>query len=475
MKTILYASLFALLVSGNSFSQQVLKIKQQVVTTDGHYWQLKNGDEGLTTNVASQPEKYVIQIGQPLQTIDGFGGCFNEMGWEALQTIPDNERNQVFESLFGMERGCRFTLYRVPMGANDYSVDWYSYNETPMDLTMNNFSIERDKQRLIPYIKKAMDYNPDLKIFASPWCPPLWMKTNGHYACRPDKRVNDLTGEKQGKEMVDQFIMEDSMLDAYALYFSKFVNAYKNEGIKLYAVHVQNEPNSCQNFPSCIWTPASLARFIGKHLGPKLETDHPDIELWLGTIERPQPERVDEVLLNADAKRYIDGVGFQWAGKEVIGYVRKQYPNLTLMQTETECGNGSNNWAAMEYTFNLMKHYFANGISSYMYWNMVLDHTGSSRWGWRQNAMITISENKQVVYNPEFYLMKHVSWFVKKGARYLACNDENSIVFLNPDNKLVIVTYNPGNIPVAKRFMLNNKWIDATFSSKALTTLVIKL
>lgn len=475
MKTLLIFSFFVLLVSCDTLNGQLLKMEQQVVSTQGQCWQLMNDDEGLSSVSASTPEKFTVQIDEPQQTIDGFGGCFNEMGWEVLQTLPETERNQVYESLFGMEKGCRFTLYRVPIGANDYAMDWYSHNETPMDYNMEHFSIERDQQRLIPYIKKAMEYNPDLKLFASPWCPPLWMKTNGHYACRSDIKVNDLPADKQGKEMVDQFIMEDAMLDAYALYFSKFISAYKNEGIRLYAVHVQNEPNSCQNFPSCVWTPASLARFIGKHLGPKLEAEHPDIELWLGTIERPQPERVDEILQNADAKRYIDGVGFQWAGKGVIGHVRKQYPHLMLMQTETECGNGANDWAAMEYTFNLMKHYFANGVSSYMYWNMVLDHTGSSKWGWQQNAMITIDENKQVVYNPEFYLMKHISYFVKKGARYLSCSDENSMVFLNSDNKLVIVTYNPGNAPEAKCFTLNNKQIETTCGPKALSTLVVQL
>lgn len=187
------------------------------------------------------------------------------------------------------------------------------------------------------------------------------------------------------------------------------------------------------------------------------------------------PEKVDEILQNADAKQYIDGVGFQWAGKEVIGHVRKRYPNLTLMQTETECGNGSNDWSALEYTFDLMKHYFTNGVSSYLYWNMVLDYTGSSKWGWQQNAMITIGENNQVICNPEFYLMKHVSYFVQKGARHLTCSDGNTMVFMNPDNKVVIVTYNPDDTPQTKHFMLKNKRVETTCSPKALSTLVVQL
>ena len=414
--TIFILLLLGFLASCNNKNKNEATVQLQVESTINKYWHTINATDPNDSNAEYITQKVNILSDTLFQTIDGFGGCFNEMGWEVLQSICEKEREKVFASLFDMEEGCSFTLYRVPIGANDYAIDWYSHNETALDFSMENFSIERDKQRLIPYIKKAMVYNPDLKIFASPWCPPVWMKTNKHYACRTDNRVNDLPENKQGEEMLDQFIMEDNYLDAYALYFSKFISAYKEEGIPIYSVHVQNEPNSCQNFPSCVWTPASLAHFIGKHLGPKLETDHPDIELWLGTIERPQPERVDEILQNEDAKKYIDGVGFQWAGKGVIAHINNNYPALQLMQTETECGDGSNDWAAVEYTFDLMKHYFANGASSYMYWNMVLDHTGSSQWGWQQNSMITIDENMQVIYSPEFYLMKHFSYFVKKGA-----------------------------------------------------------
>ncbi len=472
MKTFLNI-IFLFLLIGCNTSKQEAEFSTIVISSDKNFWQTST--EKLSDFKADRHIKIVIDINHPLQVIDGFGGCFNEKGWDVLQKLSQKEREKVFSSLFNMENGCRFTIYRIPIGANDYAIDWYSHNETPMDFEMDNFSIERDKQRLIPYIKNAMGYNPDLKIFASPWCPPTWMKTNGHYACLSDKRVNDLPENKQGEEMVDQFIMEDQYLDAYALYFSKFISAYKSEGIPIYSVHVQNEPNSCQNFPSCVWTPSSLARFIGKHLGPKLEADHPDIELWLGTIERPQPARVDEILLVENAKKYIKGVGFQWAGKGLIEYVNKQYPTMELMQTETECGDGSNNWAALEYTFDLMKHYFANGANSYLYWNMVLDHTGSSQWGWQQNSIVTIDENNQVVYNPEFYLMKHFSYFVEKGARYLKSDDENTVVFLNPDNKIIIISYNSANVPVNKQFCISNKKVNICLKAKTLSTIVVEL
>src|SRR6056297_2660455 len=174
------------------------------------------------------------------QKIDGFGGCFNELGWYALNLVNPAEKEKIMKSLFDHSEGCNFNICRMPIGANDYALSWYSHNETIGDFEMKHFSIKRDKKCLIPYIIMAKKYNPDLKVWASPWCPPSWMKKNNHYACRPGP-MNDLDEEDAGKEMQTQFRMEDKYLSAYALYFSKFIKAYKNEGIDIYSVHVQND------------------------------------------------------------------------------------------------------------------------------------------------------------------------------------------------------------------------------------------
>lgn len=411
-----------------------------------------------------------IDPDRTLQEIDGFGASFNELGWEALQLVTPGERETIMVNLFDQDTGCAFNLCRVPIGANDYAVSWYSHNETPGDFEMDNFSIERDRKRLLPYIHKAMEHRPDLKVWGSPWSPPVWMKTNKHYACASLPEVNDLPANRQGEEMKNQFIMEEPFLSAYALYISKFVKVYRDEGINMYAVHVQNEPNSCQNFPSCIWRPEALATFIGDYLGPKFEEDQLDAEIWLGTIERAHPERVDTVLQDEKARSYITGVGFQWAGKGVIPHVNENYPDLELMQTETECGDGSNDWDAMEYTLNLMKHYFTNGANSYLYWNMILDHTGSSQWGWKQNSMITVTEEHEVVYNPEFYLMKHFSHFIEPGARFLDQDNPNCLAFLNPDKSIIIVYYNNESNTINQTFQAGDTSFEAELSGKALYT-----
>jgi glucosylceramidase len=165
-------------------------------------------------------------------------------------------------------------------------------------------------------------------------------------------------------------------------------------------------------------------------------------------------------------------VGFQWAGKGVIGHVQEAYPQLKLMQTETECGRGTNDWKAMEHTFSLVKHYFGNGAEAYMYWNMVLDHTGKSQWGWKQNSMITIGEEGGVSHNPEFYLMKHFSAFVRPGARYLRLDaDENCLAFVNPGGELVIVYYNESEQAKQRQFRTGSSAFTVDLPPKSLSTI----
>jgi glucosylceramidase len=412
------------------------------------------------------------------QEIVGFGGCFNEMGWEALEMVTPEEKQQILNDLFDPETGCKFNLCRMPIGANDYAVDWYSHNETPEDFAMENFSIDRDKQRLVPYIHEAQKINPQVKVWASPWCPPSWMKHNKHYACRADAKVNDLSPELSStEELVSRFIMKPEYLKAYALYFSKFIKAYQKEGIDIEAVHVQNEPNSAQNFPSCVWKPKDLGVFIADYLGPQFVADNIDADIWLGTVERPQIERVDSVLQYPGAKELVKGVGFQWAGKGAIEQVHAKYPEMLLMQTETECGDGSNDWAAAAYTFNLMKHYFENGANAYMYWNMVLDETGKSQWGWKQNSMISIdSKSKKITYNPEFYLMKHLSAFVKPGNVKLDVDSDNSIVFFDlVKNEVIVLAYNDKAENCILSLQVNNTPVKAELSAKSFNTIVVGL
>lgn len=436
--TVFSAMVFVLM----SCSQKV----DWISTTESQPWVV---NEGLTAKKSEIPGDVVIDISQTEQTIEGFGACFNELGWTSLSRLKEEEKQQIFTELFKPGVGANFTLCRMPVGANDFSLDWYSYNETEGDFEMKDFSIANDLKTLVPFIQEAKKYNPSIKLWASPWSPPTWMKWNKHYACAvpwpglAEQFQNHLPLDKQGKEGTNMFIQEKEYFQAYALYFSKFIEAYKNQGIKIGMIMPQNEFNSCQIFPSCTWTAAGLAEFIGKYLGHEMEKQ--GVELFFGTMERPNEALVDTILNDPDAGKFVKGVGFQWAGKEAIPGIHKRYPELPLYQSEQECGNGKNDWEYCNYTWNLMKHYLQNGASAYLYWNISLDKGGFSRWGWQQNSLVTVDpETNTFQYNHEYYLMKHISHYVQPGAKRLKTSGsfDNLVAFVNPDGNTIIVIRN---------------------------------
>jgi glucosylceramidase len=454
------------------------KKAEWISSTEQSQW---HNHEGLQLISVSGKADAEIFLDKPLQTMEGFGACFNELGWTSLNTLSQQDRESVLNEMFSPGVGANFTICRMPVGANDFARDWYSYNETDGDFEMKNFSIANDLQTLVPFIKNAKQYNPNLKIWASPWSPPSWLKWNKHYACSSGwpgldpKFRNGLDTMKQGKEGANLFIQEDEYFKAYAIYFSKFIQAYHEQGIDIFAVMPQNEFNSCQIFPACTWTSAGLAKFIGSYLGPAMEKEN--VEIMFGTMERPNVALLDTVINDPLAGKYIKGVGFQWAGKGAIAEAHRKYPELKLYQSEQECGDGKNDWAYCSYAWTLMKHYISNGASAYMYWNLSLDKDGFSRWGWRQNSLISVDlQNKTFKYNFEYYLLKHASHFVMPGAKLLETEGSfsNLLAFVNPDNSIVIIVRNDEKQDKNVRIKIGDKEINPLLKADSFNTFVIK-
>ncbi|NRF93772.1 glycoside hydrolase family 30 protein [Paenibacillus frigoriresistens] len=409
---------------------------QWISTTENTCWEEKIE---VKTNLTKRVDLLVTN--DQYQLIEGFGGCFNELGFVALQHLPEDKRSEVLHSLFHPQGDNKFSICRLPIGASDYALDWYSLNEIDGDLAMEHFSIERDRQHLIPYIKEALALNPDLKLFASPWSPPTWMKFPKTY------NYGTLRWEKE-------------ILHAYALYFVKFVLAYKEEGITIHQVHVQNEVVADQKFPSCMWTGEQLREFIRDYLGPAFEKHGLDTEIWLGTINAPEPwdewmkkkaqdhdAYAHTVLSDPEAYKYVKGVGYQWAGKYGIQRTVQSYPELRYMQTENECGDGENTWFYAKYVFNLYQHYLTNNVNAYIYWNMILEPKGRSTWGWEQNSMLTVDPKDHLFHrNPEYYVMKHFSHFVMPGSTRIGLKGPwtgNAVAFLTPNGQTIIIVANP--------------------------------
>ena len=202
---------------------------------------------------------------KPGQTIEGFGATFNERGGRAIAALAEADRETVLQAIFGQD-GARLQHCRTPVGGTDLSLSWYSYDETNHDFELRNFSIDRDRELLIPFIKAAQAVQPNLFLWSSPWSPPTWMKVNGHYAMTPawpGTPDNGLQPGQQGAEGQDWFIQEPRYLEAYARYFRRYVEAYAAEGIPISVVMPQNEFNSPNPSRAAagrrrVWPPSSL-------------------------------------------------------------------------------------------------------------------------------------------------------------------------------------------------------------------------
>jgi glucosylceramidase len=373
------------------------------------------------------------------QTIQGFGCCFNELGYDALQLLSAEDRDLVTKQFFDPDE-MHLTYNRVPVGANDYADGWYSHDEMPAgqtDMSLAKFAVTRDEGKIIPYIQSAQKYmqldNTSKKhLFASAWSPPVWMKQNGHYSC-----CNSTGGIVNAKPCA--LIQTADVQQVYAKYLSKFVSAYKDHGIEVTAMMVQNEPyaSGC-NYPKCDWTGVMLRDFIKLYAGPQFEKDHANsTKMWLGTLNTDDfLECPNTVLSDPLVRKYVGGVAMQWAGKNAVQRVHETWPEIDLIQSENECGDGKNTYDYAIYIFDLIRHYLGNGVIGYTYWNPILSgaKNGSSHWGWNQNSMISVDSNT-IVYNPEFYVFKHYSQFVKPGAIRLGVSGDwsgTALVFINP-------------------------------------------
>ncbi|HXY41461.1 MAG TPA: glycoside hydrolase family 30 beta sandwich domain-containing protein, partial [Vicinamibacteria bacterium] len=336
-------------------------------------------------------------------------------------------------------------------------------------------------ETLVPFIKAAQRQQPALRLWASPWSPPTWMKRNRHYAMAmpaPWQRgvENGLRPDQVGREGTDMFVLEDRYLRAYASYFGRFVDEYRQLGIDVGMVMPQNEFNSAQVFPSCCWTASGLARFIA-HLGPEMAKR--GVSIFFGTLERGNEELLEPILKDPAVSPYVRGVGLQWAGKGAVAGVHRRYPALVLYQTEQECGDGKNDWRYCRYAWTLVKHYLRHGASAYLYWNIALQEGGLSRWGWAQNSLVTVdAQSRSCAYTHEYYLMKHLSAFVRPGARRVEAVSwngyENQLAFVNPDGSTVVVIQNDLSEPLPVRIAAPGTVVSPTLPPDSFSTLVMR-
>lgn len=400
------------------------------------------------TIVTSGTADLTIDDATTYQRWDGFGGTFNEMGWDALSVLSSADVTNALTLLFDPNNGANFVYGRLPMGASDYSMSWYTLDETSSaDYSMTSFSIARDQQKLIPFIKAALKVRSDIRLWASPWVVPNWMK-DGSSNMKSDAQT----------------------LTAHALYMAKFVEEYAKQDLTIWSIHPQNEPG----YARVHWTQANLITFIKTYLGPTFAQRNLSTEIWCGTMSK-DPDDTNIALAaakDADAMKYIKGFGVQWNPLAAVPTLAAKGP---VMQTEHRCGNYSftteywnssqystskaqNDHAYGEESWQLIRDWVVAGVNSYSAWNMVLDTAGKSLDGWPQDALLVVDRTaKKLIQTPAYYVFRQFSQYVRPGATRILANSTsaalkgistqswnglNAVAFKNADGSIVTQIYN---------------------------------
>ena len=474
MKKLIISISAALLSTGFAMAQKAIMYS----STDNARW---TSSKCSVTKESTTQTDYTVYIDSLLQNVSGFGGTFSERGWDAMQVLTSEQRLNLMKEFFG-SNDIHFAWGRTPVGGNDLALSTYTYNDVDDDWTQRNFSIARDRYILLPMIKLAKQVRPDLKMWASPWTPPYWMKLSEHYSLKS----HGINGTEVGHNRMDphywvypnvtSFKMIDGCLKSYAIYLSKYLQAYREEGVNIDILMPQNEVQWEPCWQCCTWRPQDLAIFVAKYLGPQLEEDGvKNTALWLGTVNYPNPKWVYDFCENKEAMKYIKGIGMQWTGMQAMPKVHKQMPEIELMQTEGMCGDGDNSWADMEKSWERMVHCFNSGAGSYMQWNLVLGNDLESLFKWKQNALVIIDRKTgKMTRTPEYFLMKHFSHFIQPGSKFVkSSTNKNFVAFINQDKKIVIEVYNPEEVAKTTTIRVGNQTLTTKLQPKSLNTIIL--
>lgn len=432
-----------------------------------------------------------------LQTISGFGGAFTESSAYLLNRLSKKNRDTILQAYFAKD-GARYSLTRTHMNSCDFSLTNYSYAPVEEDMNLEHFTIEEDRADLIPMIKDAMATSEDgFKIFASPWTAPPWMKDNKHWV---------------GGKLLPKYY------DVWALFFSKYVDAYKAEGIDIWGFTVENEPHgNGNNWESMHFTPEEMTEFVQHHLGPKLEADGKGDLIILGYDQNRAglKEWVDVMYKDEASSKYYDGTAIHWYEStydyfpEALQYAHHKAPDKYLIETEgcvdsevpkwkddlwywsKEATDWGWDWAAEDEKYLHPKYApvnryardiigcLNNWVDGWVDWNMVLDKQGGPNWfeNWCVAPVIVDPDNDEVYFTPLYYVMAHFSKYIRPRAKVFEVDNEEDAIMVtaakNPDGSIVAVIFNEGN--EAKQFTLSlgEKTKAMSIQAQALQTITI--
>lgn len=470
-------------------------------------WKIRTFETSASGNALSEldartDEEAFVQLSLDskvkFQTITGFGGAFTQSSAHLLNRLSEENRQQIIEAYFS-KGGANYSLCRTHMNSCDFSLYQYSYAPVSGDKALNHFSIEEDRKDLIPMIKSAMEVSEDgFKLFASPWTAPPWMKDN-----------EDWVGGKLRKEYYD----------TWALFFSKYADAYREEGIDIWGFTVENEPHgNGNNWESMLFSPEEMTAFVQFYLGPTLEKEGKGDLVILGYDQNRAGLRewVDVMYKDEASSKYYDGTAIHWYESTYdyfpaeLQYAHQKAPDKYLIQTEAcvdsevpawrdddwywrkEATDWGWDWAAEDEKYLHPKYVpvyryardiigcLNNHVDGWVDWNMVLDRQGGPNWfeNWCVAPVIVDPDADEVYFTPIYYTLAHFSRFMRPGAGVISTKTSDDSIMLsaveNPDGSIAVVIFNPSLERKIYTLDMNGEQIIQAISAQAIQTVLLQ-
>lgn len=394
----------------------------------------------------------LVDVQKRFQTIEGFGGAFTEAAANTFYKMSPEMRSEILKAYFDPVAGHGYSLCRTHINSCDFSLGNYAYTEVPGDVELKHFSIERDRHQLIPMIKEAAsEAGKPLRLLASPWSPPAWMKTNGQM--------------NHGGKLKPEY------RQAWANYLVRYLQEYEQEGLTIWGITVQNEPLAVQVWDSCIYTGEEERDFVRDYLGPALEgaglLGRVKLLIWDHNRDLLY-ERAKVVYDDPLASRYVWGAAFHWYVGDHFKNVQlthESFPNKQLVFSEgcQEGGPHYDDWVVGERYGRSIIQDLNHWTTAWIDWNLLLDSRGGPNHGGNYCSAPLIADYTKgtLYYHNSYYYIGQVTRFVQPGAQRIistsTLDDLETTAFINPDGHVAVVVMNRSEKPVSFALKYNGQ------------------
>ena len=433
--------------------------------------------DSLSFKPLAQPHETQICVfvepKKTFQTFLGIGGALTDASAETFAKLPTAKQEEFLTAYYDADKGIGYKFGRTNIHSCDFSSDSYTYIDEG-DKDLKTFDIKHDRQFRLPFIKKVIaKAGGKLTMFASPWSPPPFMKTNGSML-------------KGGK-------LKPEFAASWANYYAKFVKTYEKEGIPIWGISIQNEPMATQSWESCVYTAEDERDFLKNHLGPAMKKaglGDKKIIVWDHNRDLIY-QRINTILSDPEAAKYASHIGYHWyepwSGGEMmfdnVRLVHETFPEKPLIFTEG-CADAFdykkiNSWKLGELYGNSMIHDFNNGTIAWTDWNVLLDEKGGPNHVGNFCFAPIHADTKtgELIYTNSYYYIGHFSKFIKPGAKRIASSPSRSAListaFLNPDGKIAVVVMNKTDKEIPYLLWIDGKAAETKSPPHSIQTLIV--